>query len=262
MTGKKTKDGDVRSLLPEVSRFKSKSVRLRSNREFALEAWRATTDRLEGMTADMARDFSDVELDEADNFVVTLSDKVNRDFCNKPERKQLIESVLSDVAKKATTIKFLAAAKDLPPVASKREPTLAERNTEAVSTASKLLDRLSETWVEIEKALLKDGVLAPVEMGIDLVHDADENPIGEEQFGLQKINSRWRVCCRYYHFHAPPHASQDWTPVTESSIDDRMVLLDHVDDLRKAIVTGNEACVLRIEEANKKSKAILKRLRG
>ena len=64
------------------------------------------------MTADMASDFTKVELADGGNLVVTLSDKVNKDFCSKPERKQLIETLLADVAKQPVKVDFLAARKD------------------------------------------------------------------------------------------------------------------------------------------------------
>jgi len=45
------------------------------------EIWKSVTQRLEGMTADMASDFSKVEQSEGGNLIVTLADKVNKDFC-------------------------------------------------------------------------------------------------------------------------------------------------------------------------------------
>lgn len=258
MPGKKTKEGDVRTLPKKLSQFVE--GQLSPDKEFALKAWLAVTEQLQGMTADMARDFCDVEFDGAYSFVVTLSDKVNRDFCSKPERKKLIATVLSEVVgKKSMAVDFLVA-KGRPSVASRRTPTLAERNREALAAAGKHLDSLSKTWADIETALLREGVLSPVEIKISNEYDDDGMILGENEFGLQKINGRWRICCRYFHFSAAD-TFQAWTPVTEASIENRIELIDHVDDLRKAIVNGNEACVSRIEEANKKSKAILKRLR-
>ena len=76
------------------------------------EIWKSVTQRLEGMTADMASDCSKVEQSENGNLIVTLADKVNKDFCSKPERKQLIESILADVTKQSVKVEFLAAKKD------------------------------------------------------------------------------------------------------------------------------------------------------
>ena len=76
------------------------------------ETWKSVTQRLEGMTADMARDCSKVEQSESGNLIVTLADKVNKDFCSKPERKQLIESILAEITKQSVKVEFLAAKKD------------------------------------------------------------------------------------------------------------------------------------------------------
>ena len=81
------------------------------NTTSAAEIWKTVTQRLDGMTADMAGDFTKVEL-AGGNLVVTLSDKVNKDFCSKPERKQQIESILAEVAKESIKVDFLAARKD------------------------------------------------------------------------------------------------------------------------------------------------------
>ena len=76
------------------------------------ETWKSVTQRLEGMTADMASDCSKVEQSESGNLIVTLADKVNKDFCSKPERKQLIESILAEITKQSVKVEFLAAKKD------------------------------------------------------------------------------------------------------------------------------------------------------
>jgi len=76
------------------------------------QVWQTVAKRLEGMTADMASDYTKVELGDGGKLVVTLSDKVNKDFCSKPERKQLIESILEEVAKQSIKVDFLAARKD------------------------------------------------------------------------------------------------------------------------------------------------------
>ena len=60
----------------------------------------------------MASDCSKVEQSENGNLIVTLADKVNKDFCSKPERKQLIESILAELTKQSVKVEFLAAKKD------------------------------------------------------------------------------------------------------------------------------------------------------
>ena len=60
----------------------------------------------------MASDFSKAERSANGNLIVTLADKVNKDFCSKPERKQLIESILADITQQTVKVEFLAAHKD------------------------------------------------------------------------------------------------------------------------------------------------------
>jgi len=76
------------------------------------QIWKTVTQRLEGMTADMASDFTKVELTDGGSLAVTLADKVNKDFCSKPERKQLIESILAEVANQTVKVDFIASRKD------------------------------------------------------------------------------------------------------------------------------------------------------
>jgi DNA polymerase-3 subunit gamma/tau len=78
----------------------------------ASQVWEQVTQKLDGMTSDMAKDFQKVELAEPQRLVVTLADKVNKDFCSKPERKQLIEDFLAQVAGEQIKVDFLAAKKD------------------------------------------------------------------------------------------------------------------------------------------------------
>jgi DNA polymerase-3 subunit gamma/tau len=77
----------------------------------ASQVWQQVTQRLDGMTSDMAKDFQKVELAEPHRLVVTLSDKVNKDFCSKPDRKQQIESFLAEVTGEPIKIEFLAGRK-------------------------------------------------------------------------------------------------------------------------------------------------------
>ena len=82
------------------------------NTHSAAQIWQSVTKKLDGMTADMASEFTKAERTAGGNLVVTLSDKVNKDFCSKPERKQLIESILEEVAKEPIKVDFLADRKD------------------------------------------------------------------------------------------------------------------------------------------------------
>ena len=97
------------------------------------------------MTADMASDFSKVELGSSGNLIVTLADKVNKDFCNKPERKQLIESILAETTQQTVKVEFLAARRDTKHEAIQPKLTRVQQirkleESEFVSSAMKLFD--------------------------------------------------------------------------------------------------------------------------
>ena len=64
------------------------------------------------MTADMASDYDQIKLD-GDSLVVTLNDKVNREFCSKPERRVKFEQELAAVIGKNLRIDFLASQRQV-----------------------------------------------------------------------------------------------------------------------------------------------------
>ena len=115
------------------------------NTTSATQIWKTVTQKLDGMTADMASDFSKVELGPSGNLVVTLADKVNKDFCNKPERKQLIESILAETTQQTVKVEFLAARRDTKREAIQPKLTRVQQirkleESEFVSSAMKLFD--------------------------------------------------------------------------------------------------------------------------
>ena len=115
------------------------------NTSSAAQIWKTVTQRLDGMTADMASDFVKAELGASGNLVVTLADKVNKDFCSKLERKKLIESILAETAKQTVKVEFLVARKD--PSHEARQPKLTRvqqirklEENEFVSSTMKLFE--------------------------------------------------------------------------------------------------------------------------
>ena len=72
--------------------------------------WEKALLELGDMTADMAREYEKLELQEANKLVVTLKDSYNRDMCNRPERKSKLESTLTKIAGQQLRVDFLVAA--------------------------------------------------------------------------------------------------------------------------------------------------------
>ncbi len=74
----------------------------------AESVWKQVIDRVGDMTADMASEYEQVQLADAGQLVVTFKDKVNREFCAKPERKERFEQELSQIAGQTIRIDFRA----------------------------------------------------------------------------------------------------------------------------------------------------------
>ena len=79
----------------------------------AEDVWRQVVGKLEGMTADMAGDFQTAVLAGPGRLLVTLADKVNKDFCAKPERKQQIEAMLLQHTGENIKIEFAAGQREV-----------------------------------------------------------------------------------------------------------------------------------------------------
>ncbi|MCL4137488.1 UNVERIFIED_CONTAM: hypothetical protein GTU68_001463 [Idotea baltica] len=79
----------------------------------AEDVWREVVGKLEGMTADMAGDFQTVVLAEPGRLLVTLADKVNKDFCAKPERKHQIEELLLQHTGETVKVDFAAGQREV-----------------------------------------------------------------------------------------------------------------------------------------------------
>jgi DNA polymerase III subunit gamma/tau len=75
-----------------------------------LEAiWSGVVEKLLGMTADMVRDPETIELADNSLFRITLNDAYTVRECMKPERKQTIEAVLSEVQGSRMRVEFRAS---------------------------------------------------------------------------------------------------------------------------------------------------------
>ncbi len=71
--------------------------------------WEKALTELGDMTADMARDYEKLELCDSNKLVVTLQDSYNRDMCNRPDRKTMLESALTRIAGQQLRVDFLVS---------------------------------------------------------------------------------------------------------------------------------------------------------
>ncbi len=108
--------------------------------------WERTLDELSDMTADMAREYEKVELRDSNNLAVTLTDSYNRDMCNRPERRQMLESTLERIAGQKFRIDFLLSAspdakrKVRKPKMTRRQQILQLHDTPIVKQAMEVFD--------------------------------------------------------------------------------------------------------------------------
>lgn len=85
----------------------------------AEEIWKQVLSHMgDDMTADMASDYTSVNMADENRIVVTLADKVNKEFCSKADRKQLFEDHLQTVTGKRIRIDFAATERSASKAAS------------------------------------------------------------------------------------------------------------------------------------------------
>ena len=72
--------------------------------------WLKAAAEIQDMTADIIRCYQKLELTENNSLLVTMPDTYNRDLCNRPERRQKIESAFEKVSGRRLRIDFAAAA--------------------------------------------------------------------------------------------------------------------------------------------------------
>lgn len=136
----------------------------------------------------------------------------------------------------------------------KLPPALIERNASLVAEANPLYDQINQNWEKIEAFLKSSGVLAPVAFWYG-------NDGGNEQYaiGIQKLSGKWRVCTGYSNVQ-DPEDREYWTPISDTSLDERVAMLDYIPPLFNKLVESNAAAVVKLAEAVKKSSDALKTL--
>ncbi|MEM7785921.1 MAG: DNA polymerase III subunit gamma/tau, partial [Planctomycetota bacterium] len=76
--------------------------------------WKKLIVEIDDMTSDMAASYRKLDLKSSDHLVVTLENKVSRDLCSKPEKKQKFEKLLTRIAGKPTRVDFVASQNAVP----------------------------------------------------------------------------------------------------------------------------------------------------
>lgn len=140
------------------------------------------------------------------------------------------------------------------------DAALKKRNQESISVVTPLFDELNQAWEKIENFFRSQGILQPAHFAYAKVYEFDhaQEPIGENLIAIEKLGGKWRICHGYFHYPAAEYG--DWTPISECSVDRRVLLLDHVASLFESLVESNEKYVPEIEKAVAKSQSVLKSL--
>lgn len=138
------------------------------------------------------------------------------------------------------------------------DPALIERNKAAIKQASPLLDKISKSWDDIEEFFRSQGILRGASIGYGTIYEdpLEESPVGQDLLGIQKVKGAWRICVGS-DMYRRPDCSPNWKPIGEASTQLRIDLLEHVHALFAAMVKSNEEYIKEIEEAARKSQAVL-----
>ena len=144
----------------------------------------------------------------------------------------------------------------------KKPLALSARNNQAVSKAEPLLDKISNSWRQIEEFFRNSGILrgATYPFGDMFAHpDTEEGFMGTRFIGIRKVKGAWHVC---YGTWQDGCRDDDitWWPIGECSSEIRIELLDYVGKLQEELVKSNEAYVASIEKAAAKAVSVVTKL--
>ena len=130
--------------------------------------------------------------------------------------------------------------------------SLDERAESARAALFERYDELNSLWTQAEEQLTK----LHIPQGVEHIYrswDSDprdpHNPCEDYYvLGIQKIKGKWRIChgCCYDSMEC---VVEDWTPITDSSAEIRVLAASHLPGLREAVIKSAEAFIPWVEEA-------------
>lgn len=107
--------------------------------------------------------------------------------------------------------------------------------------------QLKAVWEAHEKALKDMRPIVPVECCY--ANETHEDGFAEHSYylGYWRDNGQWRI---FHGYQLEPHQERiDWTPIHEAAAKLRVKAAEHIDDLRKAIVTSKEEFIPELDNA-------------
>jgi hypothetical protein len=116
------------------------------------------------------------------------------------------------------------------------------------------LDRLTEAWRETEKKLIADQEPRTVYHVYSVIeHGHPDDPFARECscIGIAKFAGKWRVCLGQFNegHHVYEGGPIKWRPVTDSTMEERVVAAKYVNTLEQKIHETGEEFLPKIDEA-------------
>ncbi|MEL7496138.1 MAG: DNA polymerase III subunit gamma/tau [Planctomycetota bacterium] len=121
------------------------------------DVWKDVLARIGDMTADMASEYEKIDVEGDSRVVVTLMDKVNREFCSKPERKEQFEQYLQELTGKKIRVDFLVSERvienhQLKPTLTRVQQIRKLEENQFVATALKIFEAEVADFKEIKRS--------------------------------------------------------------------------------------------------------------
>lgn len=137
-----------------------------------------------------------------------------------------------------------------PQLASKKDPTLSQRNEAASKKLAERFDSLNQAIALAEQRIKQ---LKPARAVWVYYNPQSDDPLGGppcsyELLGIDKVNNQWRLVHALDHDHTDdgPWGVQ---PLVECPIEIRVRAVSHLQDLRLRVVEANEKFIPEVENA-------------
>jgi hypothetical protein len=129
------------------------------------------------------------------------------------------------------------------------EMTIDEQNDKANEVVSARLGQLNSALEKAQEKL--QGMKLPCDVWHDIWrYECDETGyVTFEQIGMTKQNGVWTLCHSKGGEHPDGTCQSTVKPYRETSIEERITIAQHIDGLRKAVVTEKTRVVGEIEKA-------------
>ena len=123
--------------------------------------------------------------------------------------------------------------------------TIDEKNDEANRVFDGRIEQLNAAFERAEEAFQAMRLIVDTEYRYAEWTDEQTGFPGGHYIGMVKMIGHWRLCWGYL----DDEQSIVWRAIRQASVEDRMAAANHLDDLRKAVVTTKQELISKIETA-------------